>query len=157
MYGSFGHPVRGLFVRGQCVFYRTLVEQRAKEQAEIAEQHAADKAQFERDRASMDARFEALPDEFRRRILRFRAGNPDFRWRFESYELFCCEEAMKVLTEAPLSDQHSGNTEGFARYLARIYAEQPEAVVTAHGALVPLVGCEAYGCTHEAAKGGGKR
>lgn len=44
----------------------------------------------------MDVDYENLPDAFKKRIDRFRANNPDFRFEFESYELFCCMEAVKI-------------------------------------------------------------
>lgn len=40
---------------------------------------------------------------------------------------------------------------GLALRLAYWYLTKRENVVREHGALVPLVGCEAYGCTHEVA------
>lgn len=51
--------------------------------------------------------------------------------------------------KAGIDPGHSGNTFGFACHLARLWIIGPEAVVTEHGAMVPLVGCKDYGCTHE--------
>jgi hypothetical protein len=48
-----------------------------------------------------------------------------------------------------MANGHSGNTFGCALHLAFVYTEAPEFVVEQHGALTPLVGCEAYGCPHE--------
>lgn len=61
--------------------------------------------------------------------------------------------------ESVISDGHSGNTFGTALMLARMHlmdengikadgtADLP-LVVQQHGALTPLVGCQAYGCVH---------
>ena len=46
---------------------------------------------------------------------------------------------------------HSGNTFGMAMRLAWLYIEHPDFVAKEHGAMVPLVGCKDYGCTHEEA------
>lgn len=45
-------------------------------------------------------------------------------------------------------DGHSGNTFGCAARLAYHYLTEQENIVREHGALVPLVGCEKYGCPH---------
>jgi hypothetical protein len=170
-YGKgFGYVVRGLFIDGHRVFYRTDAEQRDHELAELEVSEQAQRDEFERNRATLDERFDALPAVFRERINKFRATNPEFRWRFEGYELFCCEEAIKLidaLKTAPavrefqtldherqrklvpaIGDGHSGNTFGVAVSLAHEYLVRPDRVVLMHGALTPLVGCEAYGCPH---------
>ena len=130
------------------------------------------KAEAEASRSINDAKIAALPVEFQQRIERFRAGNPDFWWDHQPYELFCCEEAMKIadaMKDRPedlrgfgqlsweqqkilvptLSGDHSGNTFGTAVKLAYWYLTNRVNVVREHGALTPLVGCESYGCTHE--------
>lgn len=48
-----------------------------------------------------------------------------------------------------INDDHSGNTLEMALKLARALLTNPEFATRMHGALTPLVGCEAYGCTHE--------
>jgi len=52
-------------------------------------------------------------------------------------------------TKVPdLSDAHSGNSMGISCRLAYHYLNDEEMVFFEHGALVPLVGCTAYGCIH---------
>lgn len=164
---GFGYRVRGCFIDGQKVFYRTLSEQDQHDAKELAESEQRRRDDFEKSRASMDARYEALPPIFRARLDKFRRNNPDFRWQFEDYELFCCEQAVLIsslgtadaISEfhakpwadqlkavAGLSDDHSGNTFGCACQLAIDYLENPEHVEARHGALAPLVGSEEYGC-----------
>lgn len=168
-----GHQVRGLTINGVTVFYRSEAEQKAENQREAKEREKAERQEFEDSRAEFDAKYAALPEVFQRRLDRFRAGNPDFRWKFEGYEMFCCTQALAFAAQFPtekeldawslmpyekqkaacpaMEDGHSGNTFGCAVLLAKAYLSRPELVPLIHGALTPLVGCEAYGCTHPAA------
>jgi hypothetical protein len=47
-----------------------------------------------------------------------------------------------------LYDGHSGNSFGMACRLAFLYLTDPLLVIAEHGAMVPLTGCEDYGCAH---------
>lgn len=165
-----GYPVRGVVIENRVVFYRTAVEEARKFKKEVEDRDKEKREVAEKDREKNNARIAALPEVFQRRIARFRAGNPDFWWDYQPYELFTCEEAVKIanalktpeaLTEfyklpfekqkeqvPGLDDGHSGNTFGCAMSLARWYLVKPENVVLEHGALTPLVGCKDYGCTH---------
>ncbi len=173
---GFGHPVRGCLLDGACVFYRTPEEEKAKCRADAQAREREQREQFDREREILDARYDALPACFRDRIDRFRSNNPDFRWRFEAYELYCCEQAVVIasvmksagevrtfasmgwdeqVARCPgLDDGHSGNTFGAACRLAMDYLTDPGHVSQRHGALAPLVGSKAYGCVpSEEAKG----
>jgi len=166
--GDIGRPVRGLDLDGQEVFYRT-PEQEAELNAQwVREQEAKDKAEFEQNKADLNAQYQVLPEVFQRRIDKFRNNNPDFRWKYEAYEMLVCTqavmiaEALKTSTAIQswedmdfkkqkrlvpgLSDGHSGNTFDAACFLATLYLEQPEGVVKQHGAMAPLVGSKEYGC-----------
>ena len=167
-----GYPVRGLFLDGQRVFYRTEAEQRAQFEADAARRQSEREAEFEAKREETDRRIEALPEDFRRRIYRFQQhGGRKFRVEFEPYELFVCEQAVAIASaftseeeieafrEKPwadkmaavpaLTDQHSGNTFGCSVVLAKAVKRDPTLVTKIHGALTPLVGCAEYGCHHE--------
>lgn len=126
-----------------------------------------DGGEFEVARPKLDAQFAALPLAFQQRIERFRRdGGPDWRWQFESYEMFVCAEAVKIAEHcarehitlrqfaalpydeqkaAGISDGHSGTTFGAAVHLARLWPN-PDALIDAHGAIAVLVGCEVFGC-----------
>lgn len=178
-YGKgFGYCVRGCFLDGQCVFYRTEAEQDAKNKADLLERERQDREKFEANRAAIDARYDALPEIFRARIDKFRRNNPDFRWKYESYELFVCEEAVKIASLGSavaisdfhglpweqqkkmvpgLGDGHSGNTFGAACRLAMDYLTAPENVELRHGALAPLVGSDEYGCVPRTTGASGQR
>lgn len=159
--------VRGLMLNGVEIYYKTDAELQSEwaKQASIWEQHKKNK--FEAARPALDRSFLALPDVFQRRISRFRANNPDFRWKYESYEMWVCEEAVRFTThfktaEALLawaklpydkqqetfsySDGHSGNTYGCAVRLAELFITQPENVVWLPGAMAAIVGSKEYGC-----------
>lgn len=171
LYGKgFGYPVRGLVINGTLLYYRSEAEQQAKFEQEMAEADTKRRQEFEQNRADHDRRIAALPDVFQRRIAKFQNARDDFRWQHEGYELFTCEQAVEIANALAdpsrvtqfrtwsneeqkaavpaLSDDHSGNTFGMACRLAHSYLTDPELVVADHGALVGLVGCEAYGCPH---------
>lgn len=173
MYGKgFGYSVRGLFLDGKCVYYRTPDEEVEQHRQWVAEKEAKDRAEFEEHRESIDVRYDTLPKCFRKRIDKFRDNNPEFRWKYEDYELFVCEEAIKIAkalktdkaivdwkegnpfsdSRVDISRDHSGNTFGFAVLLARLFAQgEEEKIIGAHGALAPLVGSKEYGCIWDGA------
>lgn len=153
---NFGRPIRGIVFEEGPVWYRTAEEEKMLRNREIEEARTRRREEFEKHRASFDADFEALPPEFQALIAKCRAANPDFRWEHEPYELFACSEATTIakwvketggaIKDAPVSDEHSGNTEGFARLMARVYLEQPELVPKAHAAIATIIGCKDAGC-----------
>jgi len=163
-----GRPIRGLEINGHVVFYRTeaqeCIEQelrRVRREQELREEYAQKKDDYA-------ARIAQLPAPFQARLARLASKRDNFGWEFLPYDLFVCEqavafaqalgtrEAITAFRKADgktqqqlvpaLSDQHSGNTFGYACYLAGIYLDKPEALKFTHGALVGLVGCEGYGC-----------
>lgn len=181
LYGrGFGYVVRGLFLDGERVFYLTEAEQAAKHRREAEERDRERRYDFEKNRIDLDRRYRVLPEVFRRRLDRFRANNPDFRWEYEPYELFVCEQAVVIAAALDandrdatvaafdafrdmgweeqkarvpgLDDDHSGNTFGCACLLAWLYLTDPESVVKIHGALAPLVGSVEYGCVPRESK-----
>ncbi len=159
-----GSMVRGLDLNGETVYYKS-DEQLERERKEWLENNEKEKQEaFEKNKTEMDADYEALPDNFKKRIDRFRDNNPRFRIAFEHYELFCCKEALKIAAvcktveevkkfrdldieaqKETISDGHSGNTFGCACILAQLHLESPELVSRIHGAMSPLVGSKEYG------------
>jgi hypothetical protein len=88
--------IRGISINRRELFYyddheldRRHAEQHAKY---VAEKMAA----FEEAKETLDKAYGELPDEFKRRIDRFRAGNETFRWEHESYEMSVCQDAVKM-------------------------------------------------------------
>ena len=164
--GSFG-TIRGMDLNGSKIFWKTDEDLEA-ERVEWLRNNEERKQQKYKDNVSeMDKQYNALPKCFQERIDKFRANNDRFRIDYESYELFCCDQAILIANACKtkeevqvfkdkdwdkqlkqvkgLSDGHSGNTFGVACILAYWYLEQPENVVKMHGALSPLVGSEEYG------------
>lgn len=166
---GFGYQVRGVDINGATFRYQTEAQLEAEHQRNLIESQNRQKADFAAKRGEYEAAYKVLPAVFQQRIDRFRANNPDFNFRFLGYELFCCTEAMKIAeglaTEEAIEqfgkmsyeeqkaalpaldyDNHSGNTFGCARILARLYVSETQLVAQWHGALCPLVGCREYGC-----------
>ena len=178
--GGFGRPVRGLMLDGVTVFYRTPTEQQDYEEKQRAASRQKKRDEFEAGgRAKLDADYLALPEEFKRRLDRFRTYRADFRWDMEPYEMSVCVDAVRIAralgsadavqhfhglsswTEQValvpgLFDGHSGNSFGMACRLAVLFLNQSDLVEKAHGALCALTGCRDYGCwaaSAEAARG----
>lgn len=165
-----GYAVRGITVNGLTLFYRTEEEEQQRHREWCDEENQKKQAELDATREDRDRRWSALPQVFQDRFKRFDEGNPLFRRDFESYELFVCEQAFAMALAMPstellrefndasfdrqremfsaMADGHSGNTFGCAVRLANWYLHHPEVVAKEHGALTPLVGCKAYGCTH---------
>lgn len=169
-----GYTVRGLFLNGQRVFYRTEAEEQEKFRQEQAERDAKKRTDAEASKEKTAERIAALSDPMQRRLAKFRATNPDFDWEYLPYELMVCEEAERIaaafrgdanpvealrafhqlsweeqVKAVPGMDTgHSGNSFGMACRLAHWLLTDAEVVVKEHGALVPLVGCKDYGCPH---------
>jgi len=169
-----GSPVRGLMLDGKMVFYKTREVKAEEDVHSLIDQYFNQRQEFEKSKTELDTKYNALPDVFQRRIDKFRRNNPDFRWKYESYEMFVCTEAVKIAEalktvdairswsgvgnlfnmlpykeprkQVPISDDHSGNTLNMAILLACLYIENPEGVQRLHGALAPLVGSKEYGC-----------
>lgn len=110
MYGrGFGYIVRGLFVDGIKVFYRTETEQESKHKEDLAKEKKKKQQKFIETKDELDQRYDALPEVFQQRIDKFRGNNPDFRAEFETYELFCCEQAVVIAEELdPCGDEEFG-------------------------------------------------
>lgn len=97
LYGKgFGFTVRGLFLDGRKVFYRTEAEQQQQHEREHEQWDQERRYDFERRRPDLDKRFSALPAAFQARITRFRKHSPDFRWQHEGYELAVCGLAARI-------------------------------------------------------------
>ncbi len=173
LYGrGFGSTVRGIVINGRVYRYQTAAEADAAHEQWCLDREVQREREFTEQRDATDRRIAALPPLFQERIAKFqRDGGYAFRRDYEGYELFCCEQAV-VIADAlktdeavlawaklpyeqqkaavpGLDDGHSGNTFGMAVRLAHWSLSHPENVVKEHGALVPLVGCEDYGCKHE--------
>jgi len=170
VYTHRGSMIRGVDLRDEALFYKTDAELEVEHEQWVEEREARERKRFEKNRRKLDRQFASLPDVFQRRVSWFRAWNPDFRWKEEAYELSCCVDAVKIAEamktpagvqrfqkmshakqqeKVPdLYDGHSGNSFGMACHLAWMYLKDPLLVIAEHGALTPLVGCEAYGCHH---------
>lgn len=167
---GFGYHVRGIgLVQGGVLVgvfrYESEAELEARSKREREEAKRKKTADWEAKREDTLARVKALPEPFRLRLEFFMRSSQEWGPEYGFYELFTCEEAAKLAAyartvpgldalkadrelqqQAGVSDQHSGNTFGAACSLARLFLTEPALVPKWHGALCPLVGCEAYGC-----------
>lgn len=168
--GGLGFIVRGLFLDGVKVFYRSEQEQKAQNLKDIEDDKTKRQQELDSKRGEYNKRIKCLPSVFQRRIQKFQDTNQFYDRDYGFYELFTCEQAViiadcfktieaiddfskqdwkhqKELCPA-LGEGHSGNTLGFAKLLAKLYLTDPKGVILEHGALTPLVGCKDYGCPH---------
>ena len=168
-YGKgFGYCVRGIDVAGKTVYYRNENQYKQDQKAESLKRSEEKKNNYIKKQSNIQNRVDALPKEFRDRINYFRSRNPNWKYEFETYELFVCEQAVSIgmhlkTTEAindwknksfeekkkvvpELADGHSCNTFGIATYLANLYWGDPNLICKMHGAMCALVGCKEYGC-----------
>ena len=168
---GFGYTVRGIVIDGTVFRYRTEKQEESRFKKMVRDDKAKRYREFRKNKKSLMKRVKALPEPLQKRFVRFEAANPDFWPMYGGYELFVCEEAVKIAkafaerppgdlaiwyaasgftdkaTEVPdLSDDHSGNTFSMATRLATLMLTDPEMASGEHGALVALVGCETYGC-----------
>jgi len=95
-----GFEVRGIVVNGRVYRYQTAAEADAADSAWRADRLKRLEKELEATRAERDARVAALPKVFRERVERFQRARPDWRRDHEPYELFCCEEAVKIANYA---------------------------------------------------------
>lgn len=151
MYPAFG-SIQGVDLNGAEVDFRTKAQVEAEHQEMVARAKQEREVKFlTGDRERLDAEFATLPNSFQTRIQIFRDHCADFRWEFESYEMFACTEAVKIARHLRsklepdataedirqvamtfqkanydeqrevISDGHSGNTFGVALLLARLH------------------------------------
>jgi len=169
LYGKgIGCAVRGIDVNGLEVFYRTPEQEKERNRQEQEKADEEKKRKFNREKGRLDLEYDALPRAFQKRLDRFRANNPNFRWDLEDYEMIVCREAVNIANTLKtvdeigkfremrweeqnkivkaLSDGHSGNTWGCACFLAECFVKDEKLVTMAHGAMCPLLGCKGYGC-----------
>lgn len=162
-----GSTIRGCELNGVQVFYKTDEDLDREHKEFCAKMKSEREEEFKRSKDSLDAKYNALPQVFKESIDKFRKNNPNFRVEYESYEMFCCEQAIEIanalktkeviqefhhlpweeqVEKVPnLSLEHSGNTFEASCKLAYWYLENPENVTKLHGSLSPLVGSEEYG------------
>lgn len=173
-YGSFCSPIRGIILDGKILFYRTQAEQNELHSKSVQIDQIKRKRKFTLNRVALRARIKRLPKHFQQRIARFDRNNPDFCWESLDYELFCCEQAVVIAgalsneervngfckltwqaqkrTVPGLDDGHSGNTFAVAAGLAALHLKSPKLVISSHGALCALAGCDRYGCISRVTK-----
>lgn len=163
-----GSAIVGITINDEVVFMYTDEQIKEQDSVQASEYVRKKHEEFENTKEQLDKDFEELPEVFKKRIQRFRNANPEFRWEYEPYEMFCCKQAVLMANELKttealnefaklsfeeqvkvlpsLNSDHSGNTFGTALTLARFFLNVDQSWVWRwHGALCNLVGCESYG------------
>ncbi len=92
MHGRYTEPVH--------VYYKTKREMDVEHAAWIADHQKKQRQDFVDHVTELDAEYDALPPALKRRIDRFRAEDPDFRWKEEAYEMAACSEAGRLYKAA---------------------------------------------------------
>jgi len=124
-----GSKVVGCIINGELLYDKTDEEVEAEHVAMVAKMKADRRADFEKSKGDLDKSYDALPPLFQIRLDKFRENNPDFRWEYEGYEMFCCEEAVKIANALGAKGRH-GLAEGdsledlFKRFQDMSFAEQ---------------------------------
>lgn len=170
----FGQPgaefVRGVLIDRNVSFYVT-AEQVAEEQRRFLLERASEKVRDLMATAGQrEERWSKLPLQFQQRFAGYyQRGGDLWRAEFETYELYVCEEAVKIASVLTLEDfdntkkaiemadavrekvtnldpDHSANTIQGAVVMAFWYLKDPSRVPFMHGALCTAVGCRESMC-----------
>jgi len=161
-----GNFVAGVRLNDQDVFDMTDAEI-AEESLRLAQEVDRQRRElFEKMQPELDQDYAALAPEFRSRIDRFRGNNPDFRWKYEAYEMavtkaaasiaakYGSEDAIVQFKKLKYEDQlkavpelfdFSGHMVAFACLLAGCYVVAPHEVINVPGSLAPMIGMKEYG------------
>jgi len=158
----------GADLNGEPLYF--LSSQERRDMTLKVKQHRINKAvqDYKKNKRKLDAAYNKLPIHFKKRIDKFRKNNINFRIDYETYEMMCCVDAVKIYKQLKTSKKiekwaklswkeqkkqvhgldkgHSGNSFFMATNLAWIYSRDKNGVVKLYGALAPLVGSEEYGC-----------
>lgn len=142
-----GSSIRGIDLNEKKLYYLTEAQLEADRVKWLAKNQKRKETAFKKGVKRLDKAYDNLPDAFKKRFDRFRANDANFRVDSESYEMFCCEQAVaiakgcgtpddvktfarkewaeqvKIVPE--LNDGHSHNTFGSAINLAYWYLTDP--------------------------------
>lgn len=168
LYGKgIGYTVRGIVIDGVVVRYDTEAFAEQKRLEDNKAQEEKQKLDYLEKKDEYSKRIATLPKPFQEKIEGHMRRRDDFSWKNLSYELFVCEEAVKIVKHfgnaeeiraysklghkeqekiLALDEGHSGNTFGAAVSHAVIYKLDVDWVSRAHAAIHVIVGCEEAGC-----------
>lgn len=94
--GGFGMMIHGADLNGVELFYTCEEERELERQEYIRKREAEKHAKFEENREKLDQWYDEFPPEFKERIDIRRRNNPDFRWEYESFEMWACRAAIQL-------------------------------------------------------------
>lgn len=91
-----GSMIRGMDINGKKIYYKTDEDLDREHIQYLKKEEIRKEKQFKKNKPKLDAQYNKLPQCFKDRIDKFRKNNPNFRKEFESYEMFCCEQAIVI-------------------------------------------------------------
>lgn len=92
--------VEGLYDPPVHVYYTTRREREAERGWWLVNNQIRQREEFKVQETRLDELYDTLPPPLKARIDRFRAEDPDFRWREEAYEMASCAEAGRLYRAA---------------------------------------------------------
>ena len=98
LYGR-ANEIRGVDLNGRQLHYQTQVESEMRQWQRTINSTLEQRERFERERDELDAKVAALSAPLQARIERYRAVDPDFRWKWEALMLVTSVAADRVVPE----------------------------------------------------------
>ncbi len=168
-----GYTVRGLVIDGHVFFYESVAEHHARQVREQQARLEAERVAYDQNAEPREARIQALPEPFRRRVRGFVRRAPATAWRHQDHEIVICQAAAAIhaacptldavqafvtlqipemLERVPLLNDLGLSGNGFdaavrlARYATGEGTNSPVLIERDHHALCPLFGCQQVGC-----------
>lgn len=94
-YGN-GNLVRGIDLDGCNCRYKTETQLRDEWKKQQQEEEDRKKLAFEEEKDFLDKQYKQFPTVYKQRIDKFRRNNPDFRWKYENFEILLCRQSILV-------------------------------------------------------------
>lgn len=94
-YGRDSH-VRGIDLDGENCRYKTEEQLRNEWKQWKLDQEKREKLAFENGKILLDKYYKQLPTVYKKRFDKFRSNNPDFRWKYENFEMNLCRQSIVV-------------------------------------------------------------
>lgn len=108
--------ITGIALRGRVIRFKTYDEHYAEVKARTREKEIAEEEAWKSGgKEEFTERLQALPIDFQRRIQKYMVANPEWGWRFGRYEMFVCEQAVKMALGAKEIVDEDGTLLGQAR------------------------------------------
>lgn len=91
-----GNHVRGIDLDGCNCRYQTERQLRDEWKKQQQEEEDRKKLAFEEQKDFLDKQYKQFPTIYKQRIDKFHRNNPDFRWKYENFEIKLCRESILI-------------------------------------------------------------